>query len=472
MFASLGAVARLAFSSKFLPMRRFLPALIFAIFGLAVAAILVTREVSRVADHLTGFPDADATAHLLRPNVLTALCLVPALAALYYGLVGILDRYVIRSFVGAFTLCFSALFSIWLIGDLTNNFSEFLKSGETLRFIGLYYAAAFPKFFVDFAPFGLLLAMLYSLGKFSRGQEIVSMIQTGRGVARLIFPLIVMGFMVGLICLGFNYRWAPAASAYQDALLEEAKMGSLSKARNVVYFAEEERRLWLIGSFPYEYHQGEPLKNVIVRSFTSDGKPAWRIKANTARWDRETNDWTFQGVTKWDLTHRLGVEESPLDPKLEANLPDPLVISNWPETPWQLIKPGLKAEQLGIPGLYSWLVQNRESEWGNKRQFLTQWYYRWAQPGICLAIVLLAAPLGIVFSRRGTAGGVALAIFLCAGMMFSSTVFLSLGESGYLHPMWAAWGTNILASAIALVLIQRRLVGRPIYQTLRKLLPV
>ena len=147
------------------------------------------------------------------------------------------------------------------------------------------------------------------------------------------------------------------------------------------------------------------------------------------------------------------------------------MISNWPETPWQLIKPGLKAEELGIPGLYSWLVQNRESEWGNKRQFLTQWHYRWAQPGICLAIVLLAAPLGIVFSRRGTAGGVALAIFLCAGMMFTSTVFLSLGESGYLHPMWAAWGTNILASVIALVLIQRRLVGRPIYQTLRNLLP-
>ena len=57
-------------------------------------------------------------------------------------------------------------------------------------------------------------------------------------------------------------------------------------------------------------------------------------------------------------------------------------------------------------------------------------------------------------------------------MMFSSTVFLSLGESGYLSPLWAAWGTNILATAMALVLIQRRLVGRPIYQTIRTLIPV
>ena len=161
-----------------------------------------------------------------------------------------------------------------------------------------------------------------------------------------------------------------------------------------------------------------------------------------------------------------------LMPRFITDVKDPLIYRNWPETPWRLIKPGLSAENLGVPGLYSWLLSNKDLQWGNKRRFLTQWHYRWAQPGICLAIVLLAAPLGIVFSRRGTAGGIALAIFLCAGLMFSSTVFLAMGESGYLPPVWAAWGTNIIASVVALILIQRRLVGRPIYQTLRKLLPL
>ena len=56
-------------------------------------------------------------------------------------------------------------------------------------------------------------------------------------------------------------------------------------------------------------------------------------------------------------------------------------------------------------------------------------------------------------------------------MLFTSTIFLALGESGYLPPVWAAWGTNILAFILAMYLIQCRLVGRPIYQSLRKLLP-
>jgi lipopolysaccharide export LptBFGC system permease protein LptF len=281
-----------------------------------------------------------------------------------------------------------------------------------------------------------------------------------------------MSFMVSLVCLGFNYRWAPAAAAYHEALLEETKMGSLSRARNVVYFTEENRRLWFIGDFPYDYHQGEPLENIIIRSFSENGSPEWRLRAERAEWDRHDNNWTFHGISKWDLTNRLDIKESPIDPKRELQLPDPYVIEAWNETPWQLIKPGLKAEDLGIPGLYSWLVQNRESEWGNKRQFLTQWHYRWAQPGICLAIVLLAAPLGIVFSRRGRSWRYRARNF----HLLRYDVFIDCLSLAWririLSPLWAAWGTNILATAMALVLIQRRLVGRPIYQTIRTLIPV
>nr|MBR9812164.1 hypothetical protein [bacterium] len=145
--------------------------------------------------------------------------------------------------------------------------------------------------------------------------------------------------MVGLVCLGFNYRWAPAAEAYHDALLEEVKRGSLSRARNVVYFTEDNRRLWFIGGFPYNYHQGEPLKNVIVRSFSKEGSPEWRLRAERAEWDRHDNRWTFYGASKWDLTNRLNTKESPIEPKHDLELPDPYTVENWDETPWQLIKP-------------------------------------------------------------------------------------------------------------------------------------
>lgn len=450
---------------------RFLPAAILAILGATLSAILAPVEMADVNDQLVGFPDSHAMAHYLRPGVLSLICFIPAIGALYYGFCRSLDRYLIRQFLGAFTICLSSLFAIWLISDISNNMSDFRESEQAASIAAKYYLASIPKVFVEFAPFGLLLAMLLSLGRLSRGQEIVSMIQTGRGVARLIFPFVVMGFLVGLICLGFNYRWAPWGESYRHGLLEKAKEGSISQARNVIYYEKDHRRLWWIGSFPYNYHKGTPLQKIIVRSFDEQGRPVDRLEADSAEWDRDSTQWTFRGVRMQILNAKLSPGSDRIMPASVKDLPDPLVFRDWPETPWRLIKPGLSADSLGIPGLYSWLLANQDLQWGNKRRFLTQWHYRWAQPGICLAIVLLAAPLGIVFSRRGTAGGIALAIFLSAGIMFSSTVFLALGESGYLHPAWAAWGTNVIATGVALVLIQRRLVGRPIYQTLRKLLP-
>jgi lipopolysaccharide export LptBFGC system permease protein LptF len=56
-------------------------------------------------------------------------------------------------------------------------------------------------------------------------------------------------------------------------------------------------------------------------------------------------------------------------------------------------------------------------------------------------------------------------------MLFLSNVFLSLGDSGLLPPVYAAWVPNAIFGALAIFLFQRRLAGRPIYQTLRKFVP-
>ncbi|MGJ8696562.1 MAG: LptF/LptG family permease [Verrucomicrobiaceae bacterium] len=448
---------------------RFLPAIVFAILGAGLASTLAPLEQNAVDLHLIGFPDSYAFAHLLRPAVLTAVCFIPALGGLYYALVRSLDRYLIRQFFGAFILTFSTLYAIWTLLDLTDNMGDFKNAEGGGALMARYYGMLFPLVFVELAPFALLLALLFCLGKMSRSQEIVSMIQTGRGVVRLILPLAVVGSLASLLCLGFNYQWAPWADGYKEALIEQAREGSTSQARNVVYFNKKHRRLWFIGSFPYNHTQGEPLRNVVVRTFDTDGEPVMRLQAETATWDSERTNWVFDKVEIQHLNRHL-FEGGPLMPEYEIPKGEYRRIK-WTEPPWRIIKPGLAAENLGVPELYSWLRVNKNEAWANKRRFLTQWHYRWAQPGICLALVLLAAPLGIVFTRRGAAGGIALAIFLCAGMMFTTTVFLALGESGYLPPFWAAWGTNIAATVLALILIQRRLVGRPIYQTLKKLLP-
>ena len=160
------------------------------------------------------------------------MCFIPAMIALYYSLVRALDRYLIRQFLTSFALCFGGLYGVWGILDLTENISEFQKSADPWGLVGRYYLITFAPVFVQMAPFGLLLALLHSLGKLSKAQEVVSMIQTGRGIVRLILPLAVIGLFASLACLGFNYQWAPWALEYKDTLIDEADSEASNKADN------------------------------------------------------------------------------------------------------------------------------------------------------------------------------------------------------------------------------------------------
>ena len=85
--------------------------------------------------------------------------------------------------------------------------------------------------------------------------------------------------------------------------------------------------------------------------------------------------------------------------------------------------------------------------------------------------MLLATPLAIHFSRRGPGGGMFLAVALSAVMLFTSNVALAMGEAGTLRPALAAWLPNIIFSIIGIELFRRRIHGKQIYQSLRKLLP-
>lgn len=430
--------------------------------GIIACYEVVPREIRAVDEHILGFPDTDVAGHRLRPYLLGLLCLLPAIAAWIYRFSGCLDRYMARQFLASFSLCMGALLVVMTLTDLQNNMSDFNEASNTMGVMISYYGIFIPAMFVFILPYVLLLSLLYCLGKMSRHQEIVAMIQTGRGVFRVVMPLFLTGIFSSAICLIFNYHWGPWAEGNKDIIIDMAKDGEAERARSVLYRDSKSRRVWLVGSFPYRFEQTGVLRNVTVHSFNEGKHPTTKLEAEEAQWSRKTKSWTFTNPQLIDL------QAVPVPVKIKT---ENKITRDWDETPWQIVKPGLDQSHLGIPELNSWLKAHQGVQWANRLPYLTQWHYRIAQPVICLVTILLAAPLGIVFSRRGLSGGVSIALFLSAGMLFSSSFFLTFGEAGHMPPILAAWATNILFALVALYLFNRRITGRPIYDSVKKLFP-
>ncbi len=443
---------------------RFMLPLALAALGAALCAVLIPTETEAVRQQLVGFPDSDVQAHQARPMILAVLCFLPALAAFTYTLGGTMDRYIAREFTGIFCVCFAALAMIWLLMDIGNRISEFRDAKDILPTVLTFYAIRSPAVLLLLLPYSLLLALLYSLGKLSGTREVIAMIQGGRSVIRITLPLIIAGMFFSLLSLGLNYHWAPSAEGRIDEILDDASGKLPIKAPNVLYRNPADRRLWEIGAFPKDYQQGEPLIDVEVTTTRADKTLESRLYAKHASWDRTGRRWTFKQPIVGNFP--------PNSPPVFETHAGPLVIDNWPETPWQLIKPGLSAANLGVPDLDGWLQANtRRGPFADPAPYLTQWHYRWALPFTCMVTVLLATPLAIHFSRRGPGGGIFLAVVLSALMLLFASISLALGEAGTLHPALAAWLPNITFGLVGLYLFRRRITGQPIYLILRKLLP-
>ena len=446
-------------------LKKILVPLILLIVGVAVGWVLIPYENAVVVEQFIGYPNSHRQAHGLRVWLLGILCALPFICSASYYMMDRLDRYTLRIFFNAFLICFGALFIIMFLEDIQDNLSDFQQSDQMASIMLRHYITKMPALIVFILPYSLMLSLLWALGKMSKSQELVSIIQTGRGVVRFTRPLVLVGIVCTVICLIFNYHWAPHAESQEQMILNEASGKTSNAAESVAFQNRSDTRHWLVGTFPFAHTTGEPLKSIEITTLDGNNRATQKILAEQATWSLENRQWTLSKPIIFNL-----VKHQPNEP-VPVTVSKTDMVTDWKETPWQIINPGLKAPFLGIPGLKSWLANHHDNPLSDKRSYQTHLHYRYAQPFICLIIILLAAPLGIVLNRRGVGGGVAIAIFLCAGMIFCSTVFPTLGESGHLPPFVAAWATNLLFGFIALTLFYRRITGQPIHQTIKNLIP-
>jgi LPS export ABC transporter permease LptG len=442
---------------------RWLLTLILTLLGLVVAVILFPIERSSVAEYLSGFPDSHLSSTQLRPYILLFLCFMPAIAAFAYNLGNTFDRYLSRQFLSIAAICLGALFTLWMLLDLNDNHGDFSGADNMLTSIIGFYILRSPAILILLLPYTLLLANIYCLGKLSKSNEIIAMVQSGTGVLRISFPLIFAGLWCSVLLLGLNYQWAPHAEGKRNEMIAIAQGRPIIQAKNVLFRAPDSNRLWMVGTFPENFLKGEPLQNIEITTIRPDQTIKTRINSPSANYDKETRIWTFENP----LISRFEPGQAPIFEQLN----EPLIRKTWKETPAQIIKPGLSVEHLGIPEINSWLISPLAKQMtANLPSYLTHWHYRWALPITCLVTVLLAVPLSIHFSRRGGGSGIFLAVVLSVMMIFISTITLALGESGSMLPMLAAWMPNILFAWLGLYLYYRRITGRPIYQSVKKLL--
>lgn len=363
----------------------------------------------------------------------------------------ILDRYVLKKFLVPFAYCFLGFVGIWFIFDLADNLQDFIQGQATFEVLLGYYASQVPEIIVIALPLGTLLALLYSLSAMSRANEIISMLGAGRSVVRILVPLMLVGVVLAAVNAYFNYESAPQATGMKKTVVGDIKRGR-KKERAIsghLFKNREDHRVWFASRLSLEKGTMEDLQ--IVQQ-DSDGHIRQQWYASHASFDPDTSTWILKNARHSEMEPNGDISKT--------EMLDRMTIEGFSETPWRVASSRMNADYLSVPELRDYLNYNSDFPETRLAPYRTHLYYRWALPTVCFLVVFVAAPCGIVYSRRGVLGGVALAITLFFGLVLASSLFIALGKGGRIPPFVAAWGPMIAFFATGIYLLWMRSTNR------------
>ena len=442
--------------------RRVFPAIALFALGALLAMYLVPIELEQMRWEVPGRPEDYPLEQMLRPILLAALCFLPFIAAIIYGFMGTMDRYMTRCFISYFLMCTMILLLIYILADFTDNMERFRTRFEdpvtqALRF----YGTQLPMFLYQILPYTLLMGTLWSLSKLCGGSEITGMLQSGRSLLRLCLPVLLMATIVSIGYGIFGYHWSPSGSMYREMVMKR-NTNPDGSAKAIVYRSDAASRIWRIETPALATNPGAPMVGVKIDQFDKDvrGRQLKQYRADRAVWNKETSTWNLENVYIREMA-APGVR--PKDDMHEAS-----ITLDFEEKPYQIISPGHKgrADAMSTADMYQFLESGagaKEDRW----KLRTEWHVRIARIGSCMILVFLGIPSAITFQRRGTMKGIGIAVLLAALMLFFYRVCPSLGEAGVVKPWLSAWMPNFLYIAVVVYLFVKNLAHRSLIEWLR-----
>ena len=373
----------------------------------------------------------------------------------------IIDRYLIRSFLKIFLVCWFSLTSLYLVVDGFSNLEEFLdlskQSGNLGAILYDYYTPRVFDFFDRTAPLLALIAAIGSLVWMQRSNELAAVEACGIPKSRLLRPFVVC--MAGLLILSVVNRefWIPQ---YKVSLAKNAQNWDGSESRSIQPQQDAATGVWITNG------------RITIAQQRLE-RPEFQLPPEAAAFGSRLIAEAADAVpaTQW---HPAGfILHNVLEPKTAAERPSvavgdrPLLIvarnAGWLKPQDIFLASGVSLEDLAygqdIQRFASLREQIRQlknpSIWFSNRQRV-QVHARILRPVLDLVILLVGIPVMLTRRERNMFVAFAACLVVVIGIQLFAIACQSLGASRLISPAaLAAWLPLIVLVPVATVAVTR-----------------
>lgn len=353
----------------------------------------------------------------------------------------ILDRYLVKEWVKIFVLAGLGLPLFVIIIELAEKLDEYLIKDLAPSAIALGYFFSLPDRIFLILPAAVLFATVFSVGNMNRHSELTAAKASGRGMHRVVLPVLFAATMAAGFGLVIG-ELAPPATRRQLELLGEEQRRSQTSRYNFVYRAEEG---WVYQVRQLNTTRYQMRDVVLEREGTGSEYPTLAVQARRAQWDTTEGRWTLSNG-------RFRVISGA--PTEMAFAFDSMRLRSLVEYPADLLVEPKKPQEMRYAELRRY-VDALERSGGDGRLLRVELALKIAVPVTCIIIAFFSIPLVASGPRVSGAWGVAVALGTAVVFLVLVQLSRTIGSGGLIPPTLAAWVPNIAFGVTGLWMFRR-----------------
>jgi len=353
----------------------------------------------------------------------------------------ILDKYIIKKFLGTFFFALGLIIAIAIVFDISEKIDDFLEREAPVKAIVFDYYLNFIPFFGNlFSPLFVFISVIYFTSRMAAQTEIVAILGSGVSFKRLLVPYLVAAAMLASLSLVLNHFIIPHSNTKRIAFeTQYIKNRYVYSNRNV-------HRQISPGNYIYfeSYNNIDRIGYQFSLEKFVNGKMTYKLLSERILWDSLKNNWIVENyfIRKIDGMNEYTRSGYRLD----------TILSFYPS---EFNRRSNIIETMDSPELNRYIKEETIRGSEEIPLFLIEKHRRTSIPYATFVLTVI----GVSMSSKKVRGGIGVQLGFGILLSFTYIMFMQISQTfatnGSLPPLLAVWLPNLLYTVIALYLLRK-----------------